>query len=138
VQLRDDRERFEEAGARVVLIGLGPHTRAMLFCDERHVPFPCLSDPEQEAYRAYGLERASPLQVFNPRVYMRYARAVLKRDVDLAKASGDDWRQMPGTFLIDRQGVVRYAHRNRDVSDNPANEEILEALEALPRARRKS
>src|SRR5918992_2893008 len=100
------------AGARVVLIALGPHTRAALFCDERHVPFRCLSDPGQDAYRAYGLERAAPLQVFNPRVYMRYARAVFKRDVDLAKASGDDWRQMPGTFVIDRKGVVRYAHRN--------------------------
>ena len=49
MQLRDDRERFAEAGAQISLIALGPHTRAQLFCDERHVPFECLSDPSQDA-----------------------------------------------------------------------------------------
>jgi peroxiredoxin len=131
VQLRDDRERFEEAGAAITLVGLGPHTRAALFCDDKHVPFECLSDPTQEAYRAYGLERGRTSQIFSPRIYLRYARALLTSDVDVAKASGDDWRQMPGTFVIDRGGVVRFAHRNRDVADNPSNDAVLEALASL-------
>jgi peroxiredoxin len=131
VQLRDDRERFEQARAGVTLIGLGPHTRAALFCDERHVPFECLSDPTQEAYRAYGLERGSNFQLFGPQLIVRYARALLTRDVEVAKASGDDYRQMPGTFVIDRGGIVRYAHRNRDVADNPPNDAVLEALASL-------
>ena len=133
MQLRDDRERLEEAGAGVTLIGLGPHTRAALFCDERHVPFECLSDPTQEAYRAYGLERGSNLQLFGPQLLLRYARAVLRRDVEAARLSGDDYRQMPGTFVIDRAGIVRYAHRNRDVADNPPNDEILDVLAAMRR-----
>jgi len=132
VQLRDDRERFEEAGAGITLIGLGPHTRAALFCDERHVPFECLSDPTQEAYRAYGLERGTNLQLFGPQLLLRYARALLTRDVEVAKLSGDDYRQMPGTFSIDRGGIVQFAHRNRDVADNPPNDAVLEALASLP------
>jgi peroxiredoxin len=131
VQLRDDRERFDEAGARVALIALGPHTRAQLFCDERHVPFECLSDPTQRAYAAYGLEQGTARQIFSPRIYLRYAQALLKNDVEVAKASGDDWRQMPGTFVIDRSGVIRYAHRNRDVADNPPNDALLEALASI-------
>jgi peroxiredoxin len=135
VQLRDDRERFEEAGAGITLIGLGPHTRAALFCDERHVPFECLSDPTQEAYRAYGLGRGGNLQLFGPQLVLKYARALLTRDVEVAKLSGDDYRQMPGTFVIDRTGVIRYAHRNRDVADNPPNDAVLEALASLRGAR---
>jgi peroxiredoxin len=135
VQLRDDRERFEEAGASITLVGLGPHTRAQLFCDERHVPFECLSDPTQDAYREYGLARGRTTQIFNPRIYLRYAQALLTRDVDVAKASGDDWRQMPGTFVIDRAGIVRYAHRNRDVADNPPNDALIDALASI-RSRR--
>ena len=131
MQLRDDRERFEEAGAAITLVGLGPHTRAAMFCDDKHVPFECLSDPTQEAYRAYGLERGRTGQIFSPRIYLRYAQALLTSDVDVAKASGDDWRQMPGTFVIDRGGVVRFAHRNRDVADNPSNDAVLEALASL-------
>jgi peroxiredoxin len=133
VQLRDDRERFEESGASITLIGLGPHTRAALFCDDRHVPFECLSDPSQEAYRTYGLERGSNRQLFGPQLMLRYARALLRRDVETAKLSGDDYRQMPGVFVIDRSGVIRYAHRNRDVADNPPNEELLDALAAMRR-----
>ena len=133
MQLRDDRERFEEAGAAISLVGLGPHTRAQLFCDERHVPFECLSDPTQEAYRAYGLERGSNRQLFGPQLLLRYARALLRRDVDAAKLSGDDYRQMPGVFVIDRAGVIRYAHRNRDVADNPPNDELLEGLATIGR-----
>ena len=133
MQLRDDRERFEAQGAHVSLIALGPHTRAQLFCDERHVPFECLSDPTQEAYRAYGLERGTNVQLFGPQLLLRYARAILKRDVEVAKLSGDDYRQMPGTFVIDRTGMIRYAHRNRDVADNPPNDEVLEVLAGLSR-----
>jgi peroxiredoxin len=133
VQLRDDRERFERAGATISLIALGPYTRAQLFCDERHVPFECLSDPDQDAYRAFGLERGSNLQLFGPQLLLRYARAILKRDVETAKLSGDDYRQMPGVFVIDRSGVIRYAYRNRDVADNPPNDEVLEALAPLRR-----
>jgi peroxiredoxin len=134
VQLRDDRNRFEEAGASISLIALGPHTRAQLFCDERHVPFECLSDPTQEAYRAYGLERGTNRQLFGPQLLLRYARALLRRDVEAAKLSGDDYRQMPGVFVIDRSGTIRYAHRNRDVADNPPNDEILDVLSGLRRA----
>jgi peroxiredoxin len=133
VQLRDDRERFERAGAAISLIALGPYTRAQLFCDERHVPFECLSDPSQEAYRAFGLERGSNRQLFGPQLLLRYARALLRRDVEAAGLSGDDYRQMPGVFVIDRTGVIRYAHRNADVADNPPNDEVLEALTSLHR-----
>jgi len=131
VQLCDDRERFAEAGATISLIALGPHTRAQLFCDERHVPFECLSDPTQDAYRAYGLERGNNRQLFGPQLILRYARALLTRDVDAAKLSGDDYRQMPGVFVIDRSGVIRYAHRNKDVADNPPNNDLLEAITAI-------
>ena len=58
-----------------------------------------------------------------------------KKDVEVAKMSGDDYRQMPGVFVIDRKGVIRYAHRNKDVADNPPNDELLDALGAI-RARR--
>ncbi len=64
---------------------------------------------------------------------LRYARALLRRDVEVAKLSGDDYRQMPGTFVIDRSGVIRFAHRNRDVADNPPNGDVLAALVELRR-----
>ena len=60
MQLRDDRERFEEAGGRILLIGQGGAKGGAKFCAEKDVPFPCLADPRKEAYRAYSLKRGSP------------------------------------------------------------------------------
>jgi hypothetical protein len=39
--------------------------------------------------------------------------------------------QMPGTFVIDMQGVVQLAHRNRHIADTPPHDEILQVLNRL-------
>ena len=43
-----------------------------------------------------------------------------------------DVMQMPGTFIIDRQGVVRYARYARHSGDHPSPSELIEALRSLP------
>jgi peroxiredoxin len=35
---------------------------------------------------------------------------------------------MPGTFVVARDGRLAYAHYNKDQSDNPPMEEVLEAV----------
>ena len=37
----------------------------------------------------------------------------------------------PGTFVIDKEGVVRWSFIEVDYSIRPSNEQVLEALEAL-------
>ncbi len=39
--------------------------------------------------------------------------------------------QMPGTFVVDRTGVVRLAHRNRHVADNPPNRLLLDTTTSV-------
>jgi hypothetical protein len=46
--------------------------------------------------------------------------------------------QMPGTFVIDTGGVVRFrggliqfAHRNKHVADSPANDDVLRVVASL-------
>jgi len=38
---------------------------------------------------------------------------------------------MPGLFIVDQQGIIRFIHRYRDIADNPPNEVLLEQLAAL-------
>jgi hypothetical protein len=37
----------------------------------------------------------------------------------------DDIMQMPGVFLIDTSGNIRFAHYSKDPSDNPSIETLL-------------
>ncbi|MBI4260103.1 MAG: AhpC/TSA family protein [Actinobacteria bacterium] len=131
MQLRDDREPFERAGARVVLVGIGTPERARAFCERRSIAFDCMTDPSRRAHRAYGLRRGTAWEVVGPGNWLPFARDSLRRETRQGRIR-EDPMQLPGTFVIDTSGVVRYAHRNRTASDNPPNEEILRVLAADP------
>ena len=132
MQLRDDRERFEEAGAAVVLIGLGKAERAESFCEDKSIPFDCLADPEQRAYEAYGLRKMGLSEVLRAENGLKYLRLNLNPETRQRTAKrGEDVLQLGGTFVVDTGGVVRYAHLNRHTGDNPPNDEVLEALKEI-------
>jgi peroxiredoxin len=138
VRLRDDRERFEEAGAEIVLIGQGTPSDAVAFTRRMDQPFQCLVDPDRSAYRAYGLGKARPAQVVGPRTTLPFLRANLRKETLQRGLQGGKFMQMPGTFVVDTQGTVQMAHRNRHVADTPSNKRILDVLEALRQRRTSS
>ncbi len=39
--------------------------------------------------------------------------------------------RMPAVFIIDRQGLIRYAHYGDAMSDIPANQELFKVLDSL-------
>ena len=132
MQLRDDRGRFRRLG-RVVLIGLGRADQAEWFCSDRRLDgFICLADPDQRGHRDFGLGRGSLRQVLGPQLYGRWRQASALPEVH-TRPTREDMLQMPGTFVIDTAGVVRFAHRNRDAADNPPNEALLDVLAGLSR-----
>ncbi len=134
MQLRDDRERFEKAGAKVVLIGLGKPDRAAWFCEDKAIPFACLADPEQRAYEAYGLRKAGISEILRAENGLKYLRLNLNPETRQRPGKrGEDQLQLGGTFVVDTGGAIRFAHRNRHTGDNPPNDAVLAALEELKR-----
>jgi peroxiredoxin len=131
VTLRESERSFLEAGASIVLIGHGDRRAAEEFRKVKLVPFTFLLDPDRAAYRAYGLARGGLMQVFGPSTALPFLTANLRPQTRQRGLKGGDLMQMPGTFVVDRDGVVRFAHRNRHVADSPRNQDILEALERM-------
>jgi AhpC/TSA antioxidant enzyme len=128
--LRGDRERFEDAGGVLALIGLGRPDQAGHFCRGRRVPFACLTSPDSSAHRAFGLRRGTLNQVAGPRVWLPWLRNAVTGNLQGRFGQGDA-AQLPGTFVVDTAGVVRYAHRGRRSDDNPPNHEVLDVLTAI-------
>ena len=123
--MREAYPKFQAAGADAAIVTMGPPEEAAKLSRRYQCAFPCLSDPRAEAYRAFGLERGGVAQVITPRIILRAAVATLKGNY--GGPMGDVF-QMGGTFLIDREGIVRYRYRNRDAADNAPIEEVLAAL----------
>lgn len=131
VKLRDEHDRFDEIGAGIVLIGQGAPSDASEFTERMRQPFECLVDPDLSAYRAFGLGTAKLGQVFGPPVALPFLRNNLRRETLQRGLNGGRFMQMPGTFVIDTQGVVQLAHRNRHIADTPPHQMLLEVLTRL-------
>ncbi|HOM17421.1 MAG TPA: peroxiredoxin-like family protein [Thermoguttaceae bacterium] len=123
--IQQDAPRFQAAGARVAAITLGPAEAAAKLFTPSEASVLILVDAEQQAYQAYGLGRGGFWQLAGPPVWSTALKAILRGRV--GRPSGDV-RQLAGAFLVDRQGVIRYAHRASHSADFPDHEAILAEL----------
>jgi peroxiredoxin len=127
-QLRRERGRSEAAGLGVVLVGMGSPEESQAFRRRFDVPFPLVCDPEKRLYTLYGLGTGKVAEVLSPRVLLRSLGALGRGHVP-GRPQGDVL-QMPGAFVIDRDGTVLLAHYSRDPADHPAPEALLAAAAA--------
>jgi peroxiredoxin len=120
---------FEQAGASIVLIGQGTPERADAFT--RRTPMPMLVDVDGSAYRAYGLVEGSLVRSMGPPVWASWIKANLSSGTRQRGLEGGSMTQLPGTFIVGGDGIVRFAHRNRHAADDPEPATLLRAVRAL-------
>jgi peroxiredoxin len=123
VQLHNARKQFEEKELKVVLVGLGSAEQAEKFRAEFSLTFPIICDPQKELYRQYGLGRGGVSSLASPAVLLRGMRA-MSRGFTPGIPQGDVM-QMPGVFLIDTEGNIRYSYYSKDASDHPPVNTLL-------------
>ena len=107
----------------------GDPQQTQALCDRFQAPFPCLADPKREGYKRFGLKRGSLWEVVGPAAVVRGFEAARKGH-HIEKVVGDAF-QLPGTFIIDREGIIRYARYARHSGDHPSPAELIAALRGL-------
>jgi peroxiredoxin len=139
----------------VAAVTLGKPGEAKLFCAQRSPDLNCLSDPHQLAYATYGIKRMNvilnslyPQSWFNiVRALRMYASLFLATEKDgpqswfnivralraghRMRITDTDMLQLSATFVIDTQGVVRFAHYNRYTSNHPDWKKVQAAAEKV-------
>ena len=128
MQLHRDREEFDAAGARLVLIGQGTPAHAEHFRDQFDLDgLEILVDPDRAAYEAAGAKIASLSDLFGPRsVISGIKRAASERMVQ-GPTKGSN-TQLGGVLVVAPGGDVAWSHLAVDASDNPPNEDVLKAV----------
>ena len=91
---------------------------------EKNFSFELLSDAGNKIAGAYGLVHTLSEEMI---------KAYTQFGIDLPKYNGDDsWTlPVPARYIIDREGVIRYAQINPDHKDRPEPEHTIEALKVL-------
>ncbi len=100
--MRDRIEEFEKRGVQILAIAPDSPEHAQSYFQRNEIPFPALADPDRQVYRQYDVESAM---------------------VSLG--------QRPGLFIVDGEGVVRYAYLGWQQWEIPSVEETLRELDGL-------
>jgi peroxiredoxin len=124
--LRRHHGGFTEAGGRVVAVGQGSPAEAAGFARALELPYPVLADPARRGYAAYGLVEGGAGAFLNAATGMGVARALLRGSRG-GRVVGNA-RQLPGAFVIDRAGIVRFATAARHAADTPSAAALLGEL----------
>ncbi len=121
---------FRSFGARVLVLSFDDIDAVAYYHKVLDLPFSVASDPDRSAYRSYGLERGSKLQVWHPRTLWLYAKLMFK-GMKLRRPTGDeDLEQLGGDFVIGVDQRLTFVHRSLRPDDRPPVSALLEALRA--------
>lgn len=118
-------------GAGVLVVSFSPPDRIRPFLEKYPQPFPVVSDPGFEAYRAFSLGRTRWTSFFRPAIVWHYLKLIFRGWKPTKTGENDDLLQLGGDFLLDAAGMVVLAHPSRDATDRPSPATLLAALEKL-------
>lgn len=118
-RLVHEYQAFRDAGATVALIGQGEPDRTLFYASANGLPedLPLFCDPDERAYRAYGLLEGGPPEVLfdAPDEYLRCETAA---GIGLAEARREAGRPMvdnpwllPGEFVVSPEGRLVSTYR---------------------------
>ena len=131
MQLHRDRERFEAAGLRLVVIGQGTPAHALEFRARNHVDgLAMLVDETRASYDVAGAKVATVTELLGPRVVARGTVSALRSRLPQTATKGHP-AQLGGVLLVLPVGSIPYAHLSEDASDNASTDEILAAAERV-------
>ena len=103
-QLRQEYDQFVQRGVAVLVIGPDNAESFAKYFSKNRLPFMGLPDPKHSVLKLYGQE------------------------VKLFK-----FGRMPAQAIIDKEGIVRYVHYGKSMSDIPSNDELFSLIDEINR-----
>lgn len=129
-------QRFEELGAKVVVVLQNQKETIESEMEEEALPMPLACDPECVIYDTLLIPATATKEERLPKTPEGIKKLEEKRQK--AKEAGivhgkDEGRaqQLPAMFIVDSERVVHYAHYARHSVDMPSVEETLELIQEL-------
>lgn len=117
-------DKIQKAGGRVVAVSPDTIKEAKKTLEKRGLGFSVLTDPNNRAAHLFGL--AFKVDKGTLDIYQKFG-------IDLKESQGNDNFElpMPGTYLIDRTGTIRFSFVDPDYTKRAEPEEVLAVLKSL-------
>jgi len=121
--LRQVKNEFDEKGAQILLVGIGSEKETETYRKTYAPEFPMVYDPERRLYQAFQLKQTSLLKMTSASLLFK-SIDVIGKGYGIGLPKGNLY-QLPGVFIIDTEGIVRYSYYSRDPADRPTPEALL-------------
>jgi peroxiredoxin len=121
--------QFKQKGVTPIAISVDKVDEAARTGATYEIPFPVLSDPDLHAHEAFRvIHEASPEEVSRLKGF----------GIDIERSSGRAHHRfaVPAYFLIDSQGVIRWAHADPEYKVRPTVPQLLSAIDSAKLATR--
>ncbi len=130
VELNRARNRFTDAGVRLVLIGRGIPEDARRFRRHIGIDLPVFTDIDRVTYLWAGTKLATLDELVGPPVVVRALVRMARRRVFIGHNTADEAR-LGGSIAVMPDGRVPFVHISRDASDVASPTRILAAVGAI-------
>jgi thioredoxin-dependent peroxiredoxin len=124
--LKDAGADFAARGAEVVAFVQSPRESIEKSGDISIFPFRLIPDPNETIYKLYGVAAGSFIDMLAPQTVARGIQAVTHGHMQ-GKMEGNQW-QLPGDFIIGKDGVLKLARIGRNLADNLSPQQLLTYL----------
>lgn len=131
--MREIEDELENLGVRVAVVTFEAGLLARAYVEDTGLTWPLLVDEDRGLYRAFDMLEASAWDVWGPRTWWAYLRALAAGQ--RLHASEGDVNQRGGDVLIDPSGIVRLCHVGPGPADRPEVSALLEVVKGERRAR---
>ena len=125
-QLEQNKDEIRAAGLKIVAVGIGKPEHAARFCGQLAPSATCLVSQTNDVHFAWSLKRRGLGQLLEPKLYVASARAT-RAGFRQGKATGNI-AMLGGIFVVDQQGIIRYAYANDYAGDYPEIADVLKAV----------
>jgi peroxiredoxin len=128
-RLHDEYGQLIDAGANVAAIGQGEPERAAWYKEKFAVPCPIVCDPDERAYRAYGLVECSPwLLLGRSTPELKYFEELIEKHRAKGRRVADNPFLLPGEFVIDADGRFVLTYRYQYCDNYPDPETLIASI----------
>ncbi len=117
----------EKLGATVLALSPEAQEHAIDLKEKRSLSFDLLHDEQNKVAKRFGI--AFTLDADTVKKYKGY-----KIDVAAHNQTGKHELPIPATYVIDAEGVIRYAYVNEDYRERAKPKDVIEALEKVVNA----
>lgn len=128
-QLEHHQEKYARAGLQTISIAMGQPRHARRYCGKFAPSITCLTDETTLPYRTYALQQGKLIELMSPAVVSASVRG-RARGSSVGKTIGDA-KMLPGTVVVDTDGIIRYACHSKHAGDHPDIEELIATANTL-------